>query len=416
MYDSPGLVDDLSNDLLIKWNDVIKVNYDNRISDGYGSRFFKLDPNDIHDPVSAPILWFADPAEPNFCRGPEVAQQLSDWGIKGRQALHNEYAEYSIITKPDSSGKLRPKRVQITTELREYWVCLAMYDPQKLLSAIESIIGFKPSWNDLYGVGDPFSLSEKQREKQFSKLVAGSGKDEGTRGDQPVGKINTDNALFMTHPINGLDDLLYVVMFGSRPYAVSENGSFREATREQIFRQNHVEYLACRHADPAAAMGAYSAVFHGRDVAFENPLGMYIQSFNSSTFTFQNEPIPKEWIKFSRGQPETITQKQTWQRLEFGPSDNEPYFLDEIRVSIGGLDKPLLGGFQILEQIEVGPLIWIGEQTQIPSDEYVIITSKHEAIPCSEAGICSTIEELKKEYDKQPLGRIGPRLMGRVSL
>ena len=308
--------------------------------------------------------------------------KLSDWGNKGRHSLHNEYAEYAIIRKTDSNGKLRPKRVQITTELREYWVCLAIYDPDKMRSIIEHIIGFEPSWNDLYGVSDPFSLSEKQREKEFSKLVAGSGVDNGTGSSQPIGKINTDNALFMTHPINGLDDLLYIVMFGSKPYAVAEDGNFREATKEEIFRQDkNLVGLACRHADPAAAMGAYSAVFHGRDVAFENPLGMYIQSFNSSAFTFKNEPIPKEWIKFSRGR----LQDQIWQRLEFGPSDDDSIFLDEVRVSIGESDKPLLGGFQILQQMEVGPLISIGEETQLRRDENVIITSNNKPIHCNKS-------------------------------
>ena len=102
MYDSPGFVDDLSDELLIKWNDEIKRAH-REISREIDTRFFKLDPNDINDPVSTSILWFADPAEPNFCRGNLVAQQLSDWGIKGRHSLHNEYAEYSIIKRFDST-------------------------------------------------------------------------------------------------------------------------------------------------------------------------------------------------------------------------------------------------------------------------------------------------------------------------
>jgi len=55
----------------------------------------------------------------------------------------------------------------------------------------------------------------------FSTLVAGHGNDgklvaAGVPA-QPTGRLNTDNALFMTHPINGLDDLLYIVMFGAKP-------------------------------------------------------------------------------------------------------------------------------------------------------------------------------------------------------
>ena len=121
----------------------------------------------------------------------------------------------------------------------------------------------------------------------------------------------------MTHPINGLDDLLYIVMFGSKPYAVVIDGNIQEATKEQIFREENVEHLACRQADPTAAMGVYGVVFHGRDVAFENPLGMYIHSFNSNIFTLEGEPIPDNWIKFSRGKPATNDHSSTWQRLGF---------------------------------------------------------------------------------------------------
>ena len=404
MYQSPGNTDNLNNELLTKWNDEIKKNYDNHAS--LHSHFFKLNPNDIQQPNNVNLDWFADPAEPDFCMGPEVAQQLSDWDIKGRHNLHNEYAEYAIIRKPDSTGKLRPKRVQVTTELKEYWECIATYDPTQLRNIVEDILGFQPSWKDLYGVTDPFSLSDNQRRIEFSKLFAAT--------SPTIGTINTNNALFMTHPINGLDDLLYIVMFGSKPYAFVIDGNIQEATKEQIFHEENVEHLACRQADPTAAMGAYGAVFHGRDVAFGNPLGMYIHSFNSNIFTLQGEPIPENWIKFSRGKPATNDHSSTWQRLDFGPSDDEPVFLDDILVAGS---RPLLGGFQILQQMEVGPLIIVGEETQIPNNEYIIVKSNIQPILCHQASVCNDIRILKREYDQAHTSsmnvRVGPRLMGR---
>ena len=395
MYQSPGFADSLNNELLTKWNDEIKEHCDRlQFDPALKSRFFYLDPSEIRQSNSVDVLWFADPAEANFCMGPEVAQQLSDWGTKGRYELHNEYAEYTITSRPDSTGKLRPKRVQITTELREYWVCVATYDPTQLRNMAQDILGYQPSWEDLYGVSDPFSISENQRRSEFTRLVAGDG------SRQPTGTINTNNALFMGHTINGLDDLLYIVLFGSKPFAVAIDGNIKQATKEQIFLERGVEHLACRHADPAAAMGAYGAVFHGRNVAFANPLGVYIQSFNSGLFTLQGEPIPENWIKFSRGQPATNDRAQTFQRLDFGPDDGESLFLDDIRVASGGLDLPLLGGFQILQQIEVGPLIIVGEVTEIPNNEYVILNSNVQPILCNQATVCRIINDLKKEYNQ----------------
>ncbi|OYQ61663.1 hypothetical protein B9G53_26200 [Pseudanabaena sp. SR411] len=410
-YDSPGYVDQLNTNLIDKWNEVIQVSYTSLEAD-FGSRFFAIDPQALTNPSPAAIQWFADPAEPNFCIGEDVAKQLSDWGIRGRQELHNEYCEYRVIERVDSSGRMRPKRIQVTTELREYWVCIAKYDPTKVREMVQSTLGFQPSWEDLYGVNDPFGLTEDQREISFSTLVAGHGNDRKLSSmgvpRQPTGRLNTENALFMTHPINGLDDLLYIVMFGARPYASSTPGT--KATREQIFREFDVEQLACRHADPAAAMGAYEAVFNGQPVAFANPLGMYFLSFTKNVFSYQGSPIPDEWIQWSRGKQEGV-----YQRLEFGPSDSDAAFLDDITVDVGSSSTPLTGGFQVLQFIEVGPLVVVGDVTPVSTGEYIILNTSNSPIKCSEADVCNVlIKPLKEEYDRnQQVGRVSPRVMGR---
>ena len=62
----------------------------------------------------------------------------------------------------------------------------------------------------------------------------------------------------MTHPINGLDDLIYIVMFGA--HAVRGRAPTAGAGRPRATRSSAsqgVEHLACRHADPAAALGAH---------------------------------------------------------------------------------------------------------------------------------------------------------------
>lgn len=412
VYDVPGRADQLSADLVQKWNETIQAAYENQLSGLGSSRFFTLDPSTLTDPIPAAIKWFGDPAEPDFCLGAEVAQQLSDWGIRGRHDLHNEYCEYQIIDRPDATGRMRPKRVQITTELREYWVNVAKYDPQSVRVMVQSVLGFEPAWEDLYGVSDPLILTEEQREIAFSRLVAGSGGDRKLEDAgvpvQPIGKLNTDYALFMTHPINGLDDLLYIVMFGAKPYASGTASNPKQATREQLFREFGVEHLACRHADPNAAMGALGAAFKGHTVAFANPLGMYIRSFTKNVFLLKGEPIPDSWVRWSRGATEEM-----YQHLEFGPSDDEPAFLDDITVAIGANEKPLTGGFQVVQQMEVGPLVVIGQPTPIAEDEYVILSANDAPIQCREARVCEDIRSLKQEYDNaHQIVRIAPRTMG----
>lgn len=117
-YGSPGHADRLTPALAQEWNALIERTY-RRLEPRWGSRFFSLNPETIDDPIETAALWFGQPAEPAFCLGRDVAIQLSDWGIRGRHRTHNEYCEYRVVYRTDQSGSPRPKRVEITTELRE---------------------------------------------------------------------------------------------------------------------------------------------------------------------------------------------------------------------------------------------------------------------------------------------------------
>ncbi len=133
MYNTPGFADDLGSDLLTKWNQEIQRQYQLILTNpDLDSRFFTIDWNSIATPNDADIGWFGNPAEPEFCLSRSVAQQLSDWGARGRHRVQNEYCEYAVLQARDNVGKLRPKRVQISTELREYWVTLATADPDRV--------------------------------------------------------------------------------------------------------------------------------------------------------------------------------------------------------------------------------------------------------------------------------------------
>jgi len=289
----------------------------------------------------------------------------------------------------------------VTTELREYWVCVARNDPVALRKMARRVLDRSPSYADLYGIDDPLALSADEREARFVGHLAPEAGD-------PVGRLNTDRALFMNHPINGLDDLIYIVMFGAHPYAVRRRNGVRPATRDEIFKGQGVEHLACRHADPAAALGAHGAVFAGRSVAFANPLGMYIHGFSPHLFTYRGQPVPDRWVRWGRGR------RGMYQRLVFGPDDDDDAFLDDIRVSTGAADEPVSGGFQVVQQMEVGPLVVVGAPTTVGANEYRIVPGTAAAIRCGRAQVCQQIKRLEAEYDAAhgpSAVRVGPRVM-----
>jgi hypothetical protein len=392
-YSAPGHADELDEELLERWNGVVQANYE-ALLPKLESRFFVLDPA-LANASPAPVEWFADPAEPAVCVSEAVAQELCDWDARGRHATQDEYCEFAVVRRADADGRMRPKRVQITTELAEYWTCVAAADPDRVRSMAEAVLGVDVGWDDLYG-GDPGPMDEHARTIAFARLMAGHGGHDELSSQNvpadPVGRLNTENALFMTHPINGLDDLLYIVLFGAKPYAVADPER-RQATRDEIFRHYEVEYLACRHADPTAAMSAYGAAWNAAQVAFADPLGMYLLQFERDVLVYGDEPIPDRWVRFSRGQ------EGMYQRLEVGPADDDEEFLDDIVVAAGAAERPLTGGYQLLKLISVGPHVVAAPTTPIGDDEYVMIEPSQDPIPCHEAEFCKEVAKLKEAYD-----------------
>ncbi len=403
-YDVPGVVDNVSAELRDAWNRRIETEFERQAN--FISRFLATDPASIPNALHVEAgKWPASPAEPEFCRDVDVARNLSDWEDRGREFVQNEYAEYHVTLALDADGQLRPKRVEVTTELREYWLTLAILDPQALQAAAAEVLGRPVSFAELYGPGvtNPATLTPQQREARFSRFLGGNGS-----GTAPRGRLNRDNALFMWHGINGLDDLIFIVAFGSFPRRVIEAGVARRAEMFEIFNAESQVHLACRHADPGAAAAAHEAAWQGRTVAFANPLGMYIRSFADHAFTLNNDPLPEHWVTFSRGGD----RPGLAQRLVFGPPDSEPFFLDDITLSVGASERPVVGGYDVVSQLEVGPQLVAGQPSDLEENDFRTIPALG-GVDCHQAAVCDRIRQLEIEFDMlQALARTGPRVMG----
>jgi len=401
VFKVPGEADALDARLVERWNELVHTEFQSQAK----GRFFVLDPKQIPGGQKTDrVRWSCAPAEPENCFGVPTARMLSDWDWQGRQELHNEYSEYAVIYRFDQAGQRRPKRVEVTTELREYWVMLARQDPELVLKIARDVLGEPVSMEDLYGpdVGDPTRLAAIERERRFNFYTAGSGGNRQPR--QPQGRLNRERALFMTHPINGLDDLIYIVAFGAIPWAVGDVDNFRQATLEELFITQEVEHLFCRHADPAAADGAYQQSFNGRQLAFADPLGVYIQSFAQDRFFLvkSDEAVPDAWVRFQRGR----------QRLVFGPPDEDPRFLDDIGFEVGGDTFQLSGGFDIVAAMEVGPNLVVGSPSALKPDDvrpFLLKVPPQRAIRCGESARCQQLAQFKARYEREHGSGNGPQ-------
>ena len=401
IFSSPGFADEDAPAAIIEaWNARIASEVANRTP----SPFLKLAPADVPDgELSSAVKWPGHPLEPADCLGETIAEALSDWGWLGRAELHNEYLEYMLVMRPDSAGKLRPKRFVATTELMEWWQTMAVHDVSFFLGKVKQISGRDYTSQELFGVDAAAwaALPRDMRRSLFVRRIAGRG-----RSDPPEHSLNQEHILFMAHQINGLDDLIYIVHYGSFAYAVREGGNRRRARLEEIFVDCEVEILFCRNADPSAAAGAYSQVFlnqpgppKGKELAFGNPLGMYIRTFTANDLRHNGAVVPDAWIRWSRGE-----ENDTPQRLEFGPKDDEPGFLDEVTIG-SGADAPAVNGYQIAKRIEVGPLVMIAKDARdIADSEFVDVRAAAPGtITCGleENGRCVKIADFHALYQSR---------------
>ncbi|MBR1366614.1 MULTISPECIES: hypothetical protein [Bradyrhizobium] len=409
VFRAPGLADpNVSEVALQAWNERIV----DELQRHPPSPILVADPKLIPDgAVSNGVKWPAHPLEPMNCFDEETAAQLCDWGWAGRAELHNEYLEYGLVMRPDQTGRLRPKRFIATTELMEWWQTMAVHDPEHFLGSIEEITGSRPSMQELFNVTTQswMQLGRPVREARFRQVMIGAGPSQ-----PPQSSLNPMHLLFMVHPINGLDDLIYVVHFGSFPYAVSEGGRRRRARIEEIFDNAGARYLFCRNADPAAANGAYNQAFlsgtegnpRARKLAFADPLGMYIRAVSTDDLFLNGNPLPDSWNRLSRG-----SANGTPQRLEFGPDDNDPAFLDEVTITRNP-GAPKVTGFQLAKRIEVGPLVVVGTEEPIPPGAFNDIPSVAEGtITCGleTDDRCQRIADFKTAFDNRTPARRGTR-------
>ena len=77
-----------------------------------------------------------------------------------------------MVQRPDAAGRLRPKRVQVTTELREYWSCIAVHDPGALREMATQVLGSRAVVGRPVRRRGPDGADEAEREIAFAPCAA----------------------------------------------------------------------------------------------------------------------------------------------------------------------------------------------------------------------------------------------------
>jgi len=305
------------------------------------------------------IDWPGLPLRPVECLTRHQALALLDWTPSGSEGhirrLQEEYVEWRVVR--DDVGI---RRVEFTTELSDYWRVLAAFDPQRTLDLVASFAG-QPSVDPqaVYRGCDPFSSSStpEEREAAFAGAML---------TDEDPSPYNDGRTAItcMAQRTNTLRALVQLVFVATNPRVVQDplSGRIRCLTCDEAIPLMDGAAQAGRASDPVLVERLIRLAYEGRFVAFDDPLGVYIQSVESTRLrTPDDEPVPGDWFTFERGKTasQTTDGRPRWQRVTFEPPDDSGLHVSDL-VDVA-TEQPIRHGGQVADLVQVALVLRVSD-------------------------------------------------------
>lgn len=316
---APGDLSELGESGRAAWDKAVEAVVEKLRDNDLWSPLLSLDPEQIPE-VRAPD-WPAFPARLQSCLGWQLACQLLDWrpqgeGDVGRIRHQEEYLEWRVVREDRTI-----KRVEMTTELPEYWRVLAAHEPEQTLELIAELAGEdEVPWEAIYGGTDPrgSSVTPDERGQAFARtMLADPDQDDRREALRGVSEYNDGRRAIccLIHRFNRLFDLVRLVSTSARPFLVTDSvtGRVRFPSGSESIVGLKPKPVAedGRHSDPLIVERAVQFATEGRLIGFDDPVGIYIRGFQDQELVLASgEPPPPDWfepggdqaaLSFSRG-------------------------------------------------------------------------------------------------------------------
>jgi hypothetical protein len=251
---------------------------------------------DRRTPLRVGPDWTALPVRVANCLGRRRALALLD----ARRDLQEEYAEWRTVR--DAGGKL--VRVELTTELRDYWRVLIAHEPARAADVVGELTGHAP-------------------------------RDLGRLGRLNDGR---DGICFMTHPSNDLAALAQLAAAAAMPCTRGR----RRATAREVIPLLRDAALAGRASDPVIVEALGRLAFERRLVALADPVGVHVAGVqHTRLLTPGGETVPREWFAASRRD----------RRLVFEVPRSEGFAVGDLVDA--ATEQPIRHGAQIAELVQL---------------------------------------------------------------
>lgn len=343
MVMEPGMLNDLIGEGQADWDRYVEERLNAAINDS-GTNQLVADGDESLEPGIAVIDWAGFPVRIRECLQSVLnTNRLLDWNFNNQPlgrllGAHEEYLEWR--TMRNATGKI--VRVEMTSELQEYWLRLAKHHPAKTLQILGEFAresASAPS-QEVYGDINPFTSSPEEREAAFSRMML-----------PPVGQSSqiaspynngTKAIAFMANSVNTLSAALFLAAFAAFPYVKRINGSTTPLTGREAIRFTDQAAQDCRDSDPTIVGSVINFAAQGRKIALMDPAGLYIANVASETLLLPDgaTPVPQDWFRLSRGSKIVDTESgrilSLAQRLVFEVPPEENFVVGDLLDSTTG--------------------------------------------------------------------------------
>lgn len=398
MAKQPGNLTDLNGAGAQEWDGLVASLYEQAISDS-GTRHFVTQNSSMTQPP-ATVDWDGIPIRVQTClKSRSKAMRLSDWttgvGDRGRNVCHEEYMEWRTVRDP--AGKI--VRVEVTTEVQEYWSTLARHNPTKLLALVARFAG-EPSvpTQQVYGNVNPNApgVSPADRQRGFESMMLPAG------GNPPRSPYNNGQKAicFLYQGVNTLGAAVFLAAFAGFPHAaaVGNTGQLRPLTGAEAIASTKQSAVDCRNSDPTIVGAVIGQAFNGKELALDDPAGLYITNVEADRLLRPDDqtPVPEEWFNLQRGTP-SADGKQRFQRLVFEVPSDLPFVVGDLIDS--QTNETIDFGWQVAQLVKVGLYVRIG--ADVPGSSPVPVALRP-VVRCAEHSGCGLFRQAFDEMEPPP--------------
>jgi hypothetical protein len=318
-FDTPGLLDELSKDHRFAWSDKVDGMMAGMIDKFTGQPFPQFYNPTVEDTPAglrpAQIVWSAFPAQVRQAQGRGAAR----WDrADSSRGVQGEYCEWSVERGDD--GKIT--RITFTTEVPEYWEHVAQKDRDLLLELYHQFVDPRVELDDLFDDGGEYV---------------------GGREDDPSNQWNRSTEGRLAHLVQGSNKLKAAIDLVARAtiLRMRQNGTPVTDRQELVRCAKLGEPL--RNSDPQIAKIVNDAAALGDEVTLLDPVGLYLDEFQSAGIESPDSADAAEFWQVERGAPGHAV------RASFAVPESRGYVVGDIKVN--GLH--ITRGAQVADNVSV---------------------------------------------------------------